>query len=270
MTKSKEWEQLYKSGYLCIMESLLSPKTEKVCVLAFCKSGRHRSVASGDVFTSMFRREGLNVTLEHLSKGRFWQNTCGGKCAECKHDIDKKILEQLSARIIEQWDSFPQAKELMDAMKNKEKKPGQERSSQEDDKSQPRKRKVQLKEGPGAEEETDHDTVTGEEAIDELLSPFADENDVMKKILKMYMERVYNVFNPKSILQIEHLLDVYDGKYMTLLHSIHDKYLKDSPGSTVHMSKDIIDKIGADEKQTPRIKLHRHLPHLLRTRCSWQ
>lgn len=73
MGKSKEWEYMYQEFNRMISERLHSPNAEKVLILTFCKSGRHKSPASGHVLQDRLQHEGLDVVLEHLSEGKFWE-----------------------------------------------------------------------------------------------------------------------------------------------------------------------------------------------------
>ena len=55
-------------------------------VIMICRSGRHRSDANAELWSTTLTRcsrHQHSVSLLHLSELDFWENTCAGNCSEC-------------------------------------------------------------------------------------------------------------------------------------------------------------------------------------------
>ena len=110
MAKSQEWKIMYEEAHRLIGQKLTSKKTEKVLVASFCKSGRHRSVATDYVLATMCEEvENITVSLENLSEGTYWSKTCRGECDSCKlatEEAEKTYLKAMK-KYEEQWREMP-------------------------------------------------------------------------------------------------------------------------------------------------------------------
>lgn len=92
------------------------------------------------------------------------------------------------------------------------------------------------------------------EAIDagllqDLLNPYLDAGDGMiEKICREFMARVYMVFKPSNLSQIDYLLDKHKRDYFSLIVSICDKYLKEAHGSAEKMIEDIVFRVAESDR----------------------
>ena len=85
---SKDYHELHSRLYEGISRFL----SIKNVVIMICESGRHRSVANSELWSSTLSRYGRflhSVSLIHLSEHDFWKDTCAGKCSECNKQSTK-------------------------------------------------------------------------------------------------------------------------------------------------------------------------------------
>ena len=76
---SKDYHELHSRLYEGISRFL----SIRNVVIMICESGRHRSVANSELWSSTLSRYGRflhSVSLIHLSEHDFWKDTCAGKC----------------------------------------------------------------------------------------------------------------------------------------------------------------------------------------------
>ena len=261
MSKAREWEGLFKEAHRMISERLRREDTEKLLVLVFCRAGRHRSVATGHVLCHNLQADGSIVSLDHLSQGSFWRNTCGGECKFCSLEDGKaqSLYDQAMQRYRAQWTSFPPLESSTEATRSEESRKVYEERSEaagpdqgghrrgrdlsRDDRG--RKRQAVESTDPGSRVRSKGDSFENEEArIIEVLTPFEDE-ETSRQICSEFLSRIYAVFKPAGVAQINNLLDKHQWNYTELVLSVARKYLSDSKGSATLMIEDIVEKTTA-------------------------
>lgn len=69
-----------------------TPLKRVVTLATYCRSGKHRSVATSEIFQHIFQAEGLRCRpTVHLSQqAQAWRRMCGGKCIECTEPSEEK------------------------------------------------------------------------------------------------------------------------------------------------------------------------------------
>ena len=261
MSKAREWEGLFKEAHRMISERLRREDTEKLLVLVFCRAGRHRSVATGHVLYHNLQADGSIVSLDHLSQGSFCRNTCGGECKFCSLEDGKaqSLYDQAMQRYRAQWTSFPPLESSIEATRSEESRKVYEERSEaagpdqgghrrgrdlsRDDRG--RKRQAVESTDPGSRVRSKGDSFENEEArIIEVLTPFEDE-ETSRQICSEFLSRIYAVFKPAGVAQINNLLDKHQWNYTELVLSVARKYLSDSKGSATLMIEDIVEKTTA-------------------------
>ena len=105
-----------------VMEAV-SSGARRLLIVMVCKSGRHRSVALMEFFRYCLHHTGLQVQGKfNCSEGRYWQNTCGGRCLSCcwhndQRDKPARIKEILDIALnswkanLREWKLLPPAEQ---------------------------------------------------------------------------------------------------------------------------------------------------------------
>ena len=120
---------------------------------------------------------------------------------------------------------------------------GRKRHSEGGHSSGSRRKRADREETPKSMQEDDDD------ALNDMLSPFLDEPKQMRRICNDFLTRVYSVFKPDHLTQIESLLDKYSTSYLNLVLGVKNKYLLGT--SSLGMIEDIITKLNEEKKKTP-------------------
>ena len=261
MSKAREWEGLFNEAHRMITESPRREDTEKLLVLVFCRAGRHRSVATGHVLCNNLQADGSVVSLDHLSQGSFWRNTCGGECKSCSLEDSRaqSLYDQAMQRYRTQWTSFPPLEETTESDRRDGSRKVYEdttgfdsgghrrgRDLSRDDRG--RKRQAVESFDPGSRVRSKDASFENEEAkIIEILTPYEDE-DMSRLICDEFLKRIYGVFKPAGVPQISSLLDKHQWNYTELILSVARRYLSDS-GSATLMIEDIVEKATAPQRR---------------------
>ena len=77
---------------------------------AYCKSGKHRSVAAAMVLRHIFQAEGWSCEEEptHLSRAQWGNECCKGNCDECAQKPNQ--LSVLLKHALQAWQEFTSAR----------------------------------------------------------------------------------------------------------------------------------------------------------------
>ena len=256
MGKSQEWLRFFREANNLIANVLFRDDSKKLVVFAFCRAGRHRSVAAGHVLSLCLNDSGFTTSLQHLSQPSFWKYTCGGSCETCglQETKAKDTYDKAMTRFKNQWDMFPHLK-AEDSERRVVEEPassaapsaprcGRELSRDERDK----KRQAVPSSDLGSRTRSKSQGFEIEEArLIELLAPYEDE-DTIREICQEFLTRIYLVFKPSGISHIDGLLLKSQWNYVELIISVARKYLADSHGSATELVEDVIQKIVSPRK----------------------
>ena len=89
MTKQKAFQKFLAELYCHTFNMLRRERNEHVCLILFCRSGRHRSVAVSYCLQYCMTLAGLeSIGIHHASEGYYWRGTCGG-CEDCKEETEQ-------------------------------------------------------------------------------------------------------------------------------------------------------------------------------------
>ena len=105
MTKQKAFQKFFAELYCHTFNMRTRERNEHVCLILFCRSGRHRSVAVSYCLQYCMTLAGLeSIGIHHASEGYYWRGTCGG-CEDCKGETEqaKASLDTIHHTLEQQW-----------------------------------------------------------------------------------------------------------------------------------------------------------------------
>ena len=105
MIKQKACQKFFAELHRHTFDMLRRERNEHVCLILFCRSGRHRSVAVSYCLQYCVTLAGLeSIGIHHASEGYYWRSTCGG-CEDCKGETEqaKASLDTIHHNLEQQW-----------------------------------------------------------------------------------------------------------------------------------------------------------------------
>ncbi|CAE7418365.1 GIP [Symbiodinium sp. CCMP2592] len=231
------WKEVVPSAHRLLTE------VEEAYVFVFCKSGRHRSVANGDMlYRAIFDLYDVEaVEIDHFCDGPNWRHTCGGLCQDCKWDNpETSPLAEEAVRVSQQiWKdvmlengvTLPGGNSVtvkpggitVDEVKpepssGSRDKPGDSSGSTDRPKGDP---------SEGTDQSVDVDKKKAQHfKCWDLRSSMVDmSDDQLKKTAFLFLSRIYSVFDPPKQEKVTELIAKYELDLRTLVGAVSAKYL---------------------------------------------